>query len=115
MSKEVLTGVQNFVDNLNYSKTTGENFLNRVRKREIEGINVTIPFKNSVIKHLDVLKGDALKTSSVNTVYLNKKKLIGDNTDVYGFSSGVLRKIKTRIKACQDIFISAKNILIIDF
>ena len=72
--------------------------LNKVRKREIEGINVTIPFKNSVIKYLDILKGDALKTSSVNTVYLNKKKLVGDNTDVYGFSSGVLRKVKTRIK-----------------
>jgi shikimate dehydrogenase len=72
--------------------------LNRVRKREINGINVTIPFKNSVIKHLDVLKGDALKTSSVNTVYLNKKRLIGDNTDVYGFSSGILKKVKTRIK-----------------
>lgn len=79
-------------------KSSIKQILNRVRKREIEGINVTIPFKNSVIKHLDVLKGDALKTSSVNTVYLNKKKLIGDNTDVYGFSSGVLRKIKTRIK-----------------
>jgi shikimate dehydrogenase len=72
--------------------------LNKVRKREIEGINVTIPFKNSVIKHLDVLKGDALKTSSVNTVYLNKKKLVGDNTDVYGFDAGVLRKVKTKIK-----------------
>jgi len=72
--------------------------LNKVRKREVEGINVTIPFKNSVIKHLDVLKGDALKTSSVNTVYLNKKKLVGENTDVYGFSSGILRKVKTRIK-----------------
>ena len=80
------------------TKSLIKKILNRVRKREIEGINVTIPFKNSVIKHLDVLKGDALKTSSVNTVYLSKKKLIGDNTDVYGFSSGVLRKIKTRIK-----------------
>ena len=84
---------------LKTTKSSIKQILNRVRKREIEGINVTIPFKNSVIKHLDVLKGDALKTSSVNTVYLNKKKLIGDNTDVYGFSSGVLRKIKTRIKA----------------
>jgi len=83
---------------LKTTKSLIKQILNRVRKREIEGINVTIPFKNSVIKHLDVLKGDALKTSSVNTVYLNKKKLIGDNTDVYGFSSGVLRKIKTRIK-----------------
>ena len=30
--------------------------------------------------------------------YLNKKKLVGDNTDVYGFSSGILKKVKTRIK-----------------
>jgi shikimate dehydrogenase len=83
---------------LETTKSSIKKILNRVRKREIEGINVTIPFKNSVIRYLDVLKGDALKTSSVNTVYLSKKKLIGDNTDVYGFSSGVLRKVKTRIK-----------------
>ena len=83
---------------LKTTKSSIKQILNRVRKREIEGINVTIPFKNSVIKHLDVLKGDALKTSSVNTVYPNKKQLIGDNTDVYGFSSGVLRKVKTKIK-----------------
>jgi shikimate dehydrogenase len=72
--------------------------LNKVRKGEIDGINVTIPFKGSVIRHLDILKGDALRTSSVNTVYLIKKKLVGDNTDVYGFSYGILRKVKTRIK-----------------
>jgi shikimate dehydrogenase len=83
---------------LETTKSSIKKILNKVRKREIEGINVTIPFKNGVIKHLDVLNGDALKTSSVNTVYLNKKKLIGDNTDVYGFSSGVLRKVKTKIK-----------------
>jgi shikimate dehydrogenase len=83
---------------LETTKSSIKKILNKVRKREIEGINVTIPFKNSVIKYLDILKGDALKTSSVNIVYLNKKKLVGDNTDVYGFSSGVLRKVKTRIK-----------------
>jgi shikimate dehydrogenase len=83
---------------LETTKSSIKKILNKVRKREIEGINVTIPFKNSVIKYLDILKGDALKTSSVNTIYLNKKKLVGDNTDVYGFSSGVLRKVKTRIK-----------------
>ena len=72
--------------------------LNKIRKKEIDGINVTIPFKRDIIKYLDILKGDALKTSSVNTVYLNKKNLVGDNTDVYGFSSGVIKKIKDRIK-----------------
>ncbi|MFZ9323796.1 MAG: shikimate dehydrogenase [Candidatus Fonsibacter ubiquis] len=73
--------------------------LNKIRKKQIEGINVTIPFKNRVIKYLDILEGDAKKTSSVNTIYLRKKKLIGDNTDVYGFAFGILKKIKTKIKA----------------
>ena len=83
---------------LKITQTAIKKILNKVRIREIEGINVTIPFKGSVIRHLDILKGDALRTSSVNTVYLNKKKLVGDNTDVYGFSYGILRKVKTRIK-----------------
>jgi shikimate dehydrogenase len=72
--------------------------LNKVRTKEIEGLNVTIPFKGSVIRFLNILKGDALKTLSVNTVYLQKSKLVGDNTDVYGFYHGVLKKVKTRIK-----------------
>ena len=72
--------------------------LDKIRKKQIEGINVTIPFKNSVIKYLDILEGDARKTSSVNTIYLRKQKLIGDNTDVYGFAFGVLKKIKSKIK-----------------
>ena len=83
---------------LKTTQTAIKKILNKVRKREIEGINVTIPFKGSIIRHLDILKGNALKTSSVNTVYLNKKKLVGDNTDVYGFSYGILRKVKTKIK-----------------
>jgi shikimate dehydrogenase len=51
-----------------------------------------------VIKYLDILEGDAKKTSSVNTIYLRKQKLIGDNTDVYGFAFGILKKIKGKIK-----------------
>ena len=83
---------------LKINKSAIKKILTEVRKKEIEGINVTIPFKNIIIKHLDTLRGDALKTSSVNTVYLYKKKLVGDNTDVYGFSSGVIKKISNRIK-----------------
>jgi len=83
---------------LKINQSAIKKILTEVRKKEIEGINVTIPFKNIIIKHLDTLRGDALKTSSVNTVYLYKKKLVGDNTDVYGFSSGVIKKISSRIK-----------------
>ena len=83
---------------LKINQSAIKKILTEVRKKEIEGINVTIPFKNIIIKHLDTLRGDALKTSSVNTVYLYKKKLVGDNTDVYGFSSGVIKKISNKIK-----------------
>jgi len=75
-----------------------KNILNKVRREKIEGLNVTIPFKSRVIKFLNILKGDALKTLSVNTIYLEKKKLVGDNTDVYGFSYGILKQVKTKIK-----------------
>jgi shikimate dehydrogenase len=83
---------------LKINQSAIKKILTKIRKKEIKGINVTIPFKNIIIKHLDTLRGDALKTSSVNTVYLYKKKLVGDNTDVYGFSSGVIKKISNRIK-----------------
>ena len=81
---------------INHSKI--KNILNEVRRKKIEGLNVTIPFKSRVIKFLNILKGDALKTLSVNTIYLEKKKLVGDNTDVYGFSYGILKQVKTKIK-----------------
>jgi shikimate dehydrogenase len=81
---------------INHSKI--KNILNEVRRKKIEGLNITIPFKSRVIKFLNILKGDALKTLSVNTVYLEKKKLVGDNTDVYGFSYGILKQVKTKIK-----------------
>ena len=57
---------------------------------------------------MDVLKGDALKTSSVNTVYLYKKKLVGENTDVYGFSSGVIKKVTSRIKKTGLVLVDIK-------
>jgi shikimate dehydrogenase len=58
---------------INHSKI--KNILNEVRRKKIEGLNITIPFKSRVIKFLNILKGDALKTLSVNTVYLEKKKI----------------------------------------
>lgn len=83
---------------LKIDKKQIKKILDKIRKKQIEGINVTTPFKNSVIKYLDILKGDAKKTSSVNTIYIRKQKLIGDNTDVYGFAFGILKKIKSKIK-----------------
>jgi shikimate dehydrogenase len=57
----------------------------RVRKREIHGLNVTIPHKQSVIEFMDELTPTAQAIGAANTIYLRENKLIGDNTDAAGF------------------------------
>ena len=66
-----------------------ENFIKRLRNDEIHGINVTVPFKNKVIKYLDKLSLEVETTGSVNTIYKNGSDIIGHNTDVAGFELGL--------------------------
>ena len=37
--------------------------------KKINGVNVTVPFKESVIDYLDILSPEANETQSVNTIY----------------------------------------------
>jgi shikimate dehydrogenase len=60
-----------------------------IRKKNINGINVTVPFKNKIIPHLDELSIEAKDTQSVNTIYLKEDKIIGHNTDIAGFELGI--------------------------
>ena len=53
-------------------------------ERDFNGINVTIPYKLSVLKYMDELQGDAVHTGAVNTVLNRGGRLIGCNTDVFG-------------------------------
>ena len=64
-------------------------FINKLRNEEIHGINVTVPFKNKVIKYLDKLSLEVETTGSVNTIYKNGNDIIGHNTDVAGFELGL--------------------------
>ena len=51
------------------------------------GINVTIPYKKTVLPYMDELSPTAADTQSVNTVIRRPDgSLYGDNTDVYGFT-----------------------------
>ena len=60
-----------------------------VKKGKINGINVTVPFKNLVIPFMDELSSEANQTQSVNTIYFENKKIIGHNTDIAGFELGI--------------------------
>lgn len=56
----------------------------------LKGLNVTIPFKETIIPYLDKLNKKAAKIGAVNTIKISKKgKLIGYNTDYFGFKDSL--------------------------
>ena len=57
--------------------------------QNISGINVTVPFKKNVINYCTELTELALSSQSVNTIILSNGKIIGDNTDIYGFEQSL--------------------------
>ena len=66
-----------------------EKIISKVKKKEISGINVTVPFKKAIIPFLDELSAEAKSTQSVNTIYLRDNKVIGHNTDIFGFETSI--------------------------
>lgn len=49
------------------------------------GFNVTIPYKEAVIEHLDACDQNAKAIGAVNTVVCLNNQWLGYNTDIYGF------------------------------
>jgi shikimate dehydrogenase len=60
-----------------------------LREEKIHGLNVTVPFKKTVIPFLDVLSEEARHAESVNTIYKKNNKIVGENTDIEGFKVGL--------------------------
>ena len=54
---------------------------------DFTGINVTVPYKKDVISYLDELTPRAKKLGAVNTIIRRDGKLIGHNTDYFGFET----------------------------
>ncbi|MGB0202742.1 MAG: shikimate dehydrogenase family protein [Acholeplasmataceae bacterium] len=77
------------------------NYMEMLKNGEIQGLQVTKPYKELVIDHCDMLSPSAQKIGSVNTMYLRNGKIIGDNTDAYGFEA---------LLASHHIILKNKNI-----
>lgn len=63
-------------------------FFTKLREKNspIFGLNVTIPYKQTVLKYLDIISPFAKKLQSVNTIVISDdRKLTGYNTDGPGF------------------------------
>ena len=79
------------------NETDVGSIISQVRKGEIDGLNITVPFKKSVIPYLDKLSPLAEEAQSVNTVYRENNKIIGHNTDIVGFQLAI-KKINYDVK-----------------
>ena len=62
-----------------------------LRKGDFDGLNVTIPYKKEVLQYLDEIDPLALRLGAVNTIVKKGGKLLGYNSDYYGFQAMVLR------------------------
>ena len=71
------------------------NIIDKIKSKDLKGINVTLPYKQKIVSHIDLLINDAQRTSSVNTVYFDDKdkKVIGENTDVFGLQAAYLKEV----------------------
>ncbi len=58
-------------------------------KKDLKGLNVTIPYKEKVIPFLDELSEEAEEIGAVNTIKFVNGKLIGYNTDCFGFETSL--------------------------
>ncbi|WP_296312573.1 shikimate dehydrogenase family protein [Winogradskyella sp. UBA3174] len=65
----------------------------------LKGLNVTIPYKEEVIPILDFLNKKAREIGAVNTIRITQnKKIIGYNTDFYGFKNSIKPHLKKHHK-----------------
>jgi len=73
-------------------------------KKDFEAINVTIPYKQTVIPYLDSISAVAEKIGAVNTIVNRNGKLHGYNTDYYGMKALIEK---------AGVTISGKKVLIL--
>ena len=69
-----------------------EKIISELREDKISGINVTVPFKVSIIPFIDKLSVEAKEAHSVNTIYKENNKILGHNTDISGFELAIRGK-----------------------
>jgi shikimate dehydrogenase len=60
-----------------------------IRAADVAGANVTVPHKEAVMPYLDEISAIAQRIGAVNTIIRIGDRLVGDNTDAYGFRASI--------------------------
>jgi shikimate dehydrogenase len=80
----------------NYITATYSNFelndveeISSIFEQNLSGLNVTFPYKESVIPYLDRLDESAAQIGAVNVISFENGEKVGYNTDAYGFAQSI--------------------------
>ena len=84
--------------------------ITEIKNEKINGVNVTVPFKKSVIPFIDELTSIASEAQSVNTIFKKGNKVIGDNTDFFGYEQG-LKHINYSVKNKKVFILGAGGVV----
>ena len=79
--------------------------LDQVRSGELDGFNITIPYKQTILPYLDGLTPSAQAIGAVNTVYNKDGRLIGENTDAPGFWLDLVRFVPESVMPHQQALV----------
>ena len=83
----------------NYPLSNIEDFKDLIQQNSFTGINVTIPFKRTIIPYLDELSDEVKVIGAVNTILFSEGKTIGFNTDVHGFINSIKPYLKNNMES----------------
>ena len=97
-------------DKIKLEENEIENFILKIKNQEIDGCNVTVPFKKTVIPFLDKLSLEAEQTQSVNTISFHNGNLVGHNTDIGGFEKA-LNKLDYKVKDKKILILGAGGVV----
>ncbi len=77
--------IYSLLGNYDYGLFETENPEEFLKNTDFSGLNVTVPYKRDVVPFLDELRGEALCLGTVNTIVRENGRLVGYNTDCFGF------------------------------
>lgn len=89
------------------SKEQLGSMVEKIRKHECLGLNVTLPFKTKILKFLDYYDDNVKKIKAVNTVYVKQEKIIGANTDGKGLVDSLKYEAKINLNNLKIFVIGA--------
>ena len=104
------SGITASYEKAKIDKNNLKDFIIKIKNDEIQGANITVPFKNDIIKYIDDLSDEAKKTQSVNTIFKEKNRIIGHNTDIAGFELAI-RHVKYDLEDKKVLILGAGGVV----